>query len=230
MHGDLSPAELLNKGIRSDAEIFLLKFQESFKDERIAFIQNSKKIIKNAVFKDKEQQTNIETLPDNIFRHYTLYYFAEEQTAKEGQHFKSTVGVKLTEYIDEHGESQGDEIQLYIVIPEDLIITNNTDSTVISSWLDSVNEVYVCHKTGKVSKRKAAMYRILPEGYQLYSPEEDESQIDFDQELQSMIADTPDITALAKMTLNNTASIYELLVKLGTFKCVPQRNTKLTQT
>jgi hypothetical protein len=97
----------------------------------------------------------------------------------------------------------------------------------VSAWLDAVNEVYVCYITSNRAGRNAAIYRVLPEGYQLYSPTEDVDRIDIDSELQSFISETSDIAGRAKMTLNSTYSIFELFTKLGTFKCVPQRYTKL---
>jgi hypothetical protein len=219
--------ELLNEGVRTATGNLLSQFQESFTQERLGFIQYSKKVFELAISQDVEQQANIATLPDDVFEHFTLFYFAQEQTAKEGEEFKPTVGVKLAEYVDEYGRPQGDEIQLRIVIPEDLIITGDTDPAVISAWLDAVSEVYVCHITGNRARRSAAIYRILPEGYQLYSPTEDVDQIDINGELQSFISGISDVADRAKATLNNTYSIFELLTKLGTFKCVPQRYTKL---
>lgn len=219
-----SSEELLNEGIRSDTDALFLQLQELYKNERLVFIRNAAQVINEAIGLDIAQQANIETLPNNIFKHYTLFYFAQEQTAQEGDKFKPTIGIKLTERLDKHGRPAGDEMQLRIAIPDDLTISEHTDPELIETWLDNVSEVYVCYKSGKRFKRKAAMYRIMPEGFQHYSPLEDESRIDLDQELLNFIGNAQNQT---KMTFKNAYIIFDLLAKLGYFKGVPLRTTKL---
>ena len=151
------------------------------------------------------------------FDHYVSTSLPSEQMAQEGLEFQHTAALRFVEEIDFiDSKARGDDMQVHIPIPADLVLDETTDAFVVAEWLRGTEEVYLRYTHQSDEKPTTTMYRVSEEGFHEYTPI---GETDFELELEfQLLMERAQNSMLDYMEIEMTIDFYE---KVGAMKLFP---------
>lgn len=189
-------------------------------DTRELFLMDAKSTLDGVCRRNFTEFWDLEEAQKNNqpyeFKHYIQYSLKEEEMAQEGFEYRSTVGYKLAALAD--SKNFGDEMYIRFVVPEELILDDDTPEEEVEQWFDGIKDVYVEYDKKTKKGTQTEIFRISKDGLQSYP-------IDLDTDDDFMLL--TDQEARKKAELAEIEKLKYFYKMLGEMELVPIAKTKI---